>query len=221
MPRVDSHVARATQLTVVLTLAVGIGATTSIFSAVNALLLRPLPYPHPDELMKLSLVAPGRGSVGGTDDMVWSYPKYVQMRNTQRSFSRVSAYASVDFTITSGETERIHGESITSQYFPVLGVRPVLGQTFDADIDAHGGARRDVIISDVLWKRRFNADPHVVGQTIEIDRDPFTIIGVAPRDLPDSRARPRCSFRSRRVRRTSSRRRCRTSSRSSRGAVLA
>ena len=167
-------------LTVVLTLAVGIGATTSIFSAVHALLLRPLPYPRPDELMKLTIVTPGRGSLPGTDEMVWSYPKYLVLRENQRAFSAVSAYTPSDFTITSGDVERIHGEQTTSRYLPVLGLTPAMGHNFEADIDAHGGARPEVIISDVLWKRRFNADPQIVGKTIDLDRSPFTIVGVAP-----------------------------------------
>jgi len=167
-------------LTVVSTLAIGIGATTSIFSAVEALLLRPLPYLRPDELMKLTIVAPAQGSVPGTDEMVWSYPKYLVLRDNQRAFSAVSAYEASDFIITSGDVERIHGEQTTSAYLPLLGITPSIGHNFDADIDAHGGARREAIISDALWKRRFNGDPHVVGKTIDLDRAPFTIVGVAP-----------------------------------------
>ncbi|HTJ24486.1 MAG TPA: ABC transporter permease [Gemmatimonadaceae bacterium] len=166
--------------TVSLTLAVGIGATTSIFSALNALLLRPLPYARADELMKVTLVTPGRGAVHGSDEMVWSYPKYAVFRDGQRAFTDVSAYAPNDFTLTSGEVERIHGETITSHYLPVLGVRAELGGNFASDIDAHGDARREALISDVLWKRRFNADPRIVGQIIDIDRQPFTIAGVTP-----------------------------------------
>ena len=167
----------------VLTLAIGIGATTAIFSAVNVLLLRPLPYANPDELMKVTLVTPGGDARPGTDQMVWSYPKYRAFRDAQRVFSSVALYSAEQFTITGGDVERISGENVGATLFRTLGLSPIRGRDFDPGVDAHAGAARQVILSYRLWDRRFNADPAVVGRTIDLDREPYTIIGVAPRDF--------------------------------------
>lgn len=169
----------------VLTLAIGIGATTAIFSAVNVLLLRPLPYANPDELMKLTLVTPARANGRpGTDDMVWSYPKFVVLRNAQQSFTNVVLYSDFQFTFSATEPERLHGETIGARYFELLGVPLLRGRAFDPSIDSiAGGAPREVILSYALWDRRFNADPAVIGQTVQIDRQPWVVIGIAPRDF--------------------------------------
>ena len=164
----------------VLTLAIGIGATTTIFSAVNVLLLRSLPVARPHELMKLSLVMPDNAQRKGTDDMVWSYPKFTVLRDAQRSFSELSLYAAQRFVVTSGDVELVDGEATGGTYLRTLGVSPIRGHDFDRAVDAHGGARREVIISSSFWMRRFNADPDVVGKTIDLDRQPYTIIGVTP-----------------------------------------
>src|SRR5262245_34513725 len=119
----------------ILTLAIGIGATTAIFSAVNALLLRPLPFAKPDELMKVTLVSPGSGARPGNDEMVWSYPKYRVFRDNQRIFSDLSLYAASQFTLTSGEVERVLGEQVGATYFTTLGVRPQVGRSFAAEVD--------------------------------------------------------------------------------------
>lgn len=166
----------------VLTLALGIGATTSIFSAVNALLLRSLPFAHPDELMKLSLVTPRDATTSrASQDMVWSYPKFAVLRDVQRSFSELSLYSLQNFTITSGDVELIRGEATGATYLRTLGMVPLLGVDFDRGVDAHGGAAPQAILSWALWTRRFNADPSIVGRTIDLDRTPYTIIGIAPR----------------------------------------
>ena len=166
-----------------LTLAIGIGATTAIFSAVNVLLLRPLPYAQPEELMKLSLVAPPRGADPERDDLVWSYPKFTVLRDAQRSFSDVVLYSENQFTFGATDPERVSAESVGARYFHVLGVPIIRGRDFDASIDAAPGAPRQAILSYALWDRRFNADPSVVGRTVQIDREPWTVIGIAPRDF--------------------------------------
>ncbi|MDB4877648.1 MAG: permease [Gemmatimonadetes bacterium] len=165
----------------VLTLAIGIGATTAIFSAVNVLLLRPLPYAKPDELMKVTLVAPAFGERKGTDQMVWSYPKYLVFRDAQRVFQENALYSGQQLTVTSGDIERIRGEFVGATYFRTLGIVPVRGRDFDRSVDAHAGAPKEVILSYAMWERRFNADPAVVGRVLDLDREPYTIIGVAPR----------------------------------------
>jgi len=167
----------------VLTLAIGVGATTAIYSAVNVLLLRPLPYARPDELMKLSLVVPSRGDEPQRDGMVWSYPKYTVFRDAQHVFSDLAIYSNVQVTLTSGDVERIPAEYVSAGYLRVLGLAPSRGRDFERSIDAHAGATNQTIISYALWQRRYNADPSVVGRTIDIDRQVWTIIGVGPRDF--------------------------------------
>ena len=164
----------------VLTLAIGIGATTAIFSAVNTLLLRPLPYARPDELMKISLVAPARGDFAGSADMVWSYPKFVVFRDNQRVFERMSLYSEGPFTLTDGEVERVGGEYVGAEYLRTLGLAPSLGRDFDSSVDDHPGGPDLAILSQTLWQRRYNADPSIIGRTIDVNRRPFTVVGVAP-----------------------------------------
>ncbi|MEP6494306.1 MAG: ABC transporter permease [bacterium] len=164
----------------VLTLAIGIGATTAIFSAVNVLLLRPLPLSRPQELMRVSLSAPAFGARKAVADMVWSYPKAATFRAKQTFFSDVALYTWQQFTITSGDVELLRGETISATYFRTLGLSLLRGRDFDLDVDAHAGAAPQVILSDALWQRRFNADPRIVGTVIALDKKPYSIIGIAP-----------------------------------------
>src|SRR5215467_10840046 len=131
----------------VTTLAIGIGGTTAIFSAVNALLLRPLPYAAPEQLMSVSLTMPAFGGLRARDDMVWSYSKYRVFRNTQTIFSDLSLYTPHDFSVTSGQVELVKGEFVGARYLRTLGLTPLRGSDFDLSIDAHAGAERQVIIS--------------------------------------------------------------------------
>lgn len=165
----------------VATLAIGVGATTAIFSAVNALLLRPLPFPDPDALVKVTLVTPSRTGFPSTDQMVWSYPKFVVFRDAQRLFSDLAVYASAQVTLTTGDVERVRAEDVGATYLRTLGLTPLRGRDFDRAVDASAGAHREVLISEALWQTRFAADPSIVGKTIDIDRNPYTIIGVTPR----------------------------------------
>src|SRR5687768_11438961 len=156
-----------------LTLAIGIGATTAIFSAVNVLLLRPLPYDEPDELMKVSLMIPANAAREGRFDMVWSYPKYRVFRESQQLFSSVAPYALQQATITRDAVEQIRIEHVGATYLRTLGLAPLRGRDFDPALDAQAGVERQVIISDALWRRRFHADPSIVGRTIELDRESY------------------------------------------------
>jgi putative ABC transport system permease protein len=164
----------------VLTLAIGIGATTAIFSAVNVLLLRPLPVAQPGALMRVSLSTPAVGQRKSISDMVWSYPKATSFRASQQVFSSVALYSWTQVTITSGDVELIRGETVSASYFRTLGLAPSRGRDFALGVDAHAGAAPQVILSDALWQRRYNADPDIVGKIIDLDRKPYTIIGVAP-----------------------------------------
>ena len=162
----------------VLTLAIGIGATTAIFSAVNVLLLRPLPYARPNELMNVSLVTPARPE-RPSSDMVWAYPKYRIFRNSQRVFSDAALYATQQFTFSATDPERVRGEVVGARYLRVLGLRPIRGRDFEPSVDSVTGVRQ-TILSYALWNRRFNADPSIVGRTVVIDREPYLVVGIAP-----------------------------------------
>jgi predicted permease len=166
----------------VLTLGVGVGATTAIFSAVNVLMLRPLPYARPDELMKVSVVLPAEGARPSLT-LGFAYPTYAALRDGQRSFSDFAAYSPTLTTLTSGDVERVWGEYVSASYLRTLGLAPERGRDFDRSLDAHTGAPHEAIISYALWQRRFNADPSIIGRAIDIDREPWTIIGVGPREF--------------------------------------
>ena len=124
----------------VLTLAIGIGGTTAIFSAVNALVLRRLPYAAPEQLMTVSLTMPAIGGLSARDDQVWSYPKYAVFRDAQSVFSDLSLYTPQRFTVTIGQVELIEGELVGAGYLRTLGLAPARGRDFDPSIDAHAGA---------------------------------------------------------------------------------
>jgi len=165
----------------VLTLAIGIGATTAIFSAVHTLILQPLPFREPDRLMKVSLTAPPVGKLPAMTDMVWSYPKFQLFRDQQQVFESVTlSSGGRQFNVTGGEAERIGGEEVDSRYLPTLGVQVQRGANFPLEEDAHPGAPRMAMISDGLWQRRFGADPAIVGKSIELDKESYLVVGVTP-----------------------------------------
>src|SRR5688500_9112990 len=165
----------------VLTLAIGIGANTAIFSAVDAMLLRPLPYREPERLMKVSLTVPARGANPARHDVVWSYPKFVTFRDAQTVFENVSLWTDIQTTLRSGgEAERVYYELTDSRYLPTLGLQPAFGRNFSADEDRTPGGPRVAILSHALWTRRFSGDSSVLGQQLDLDGTPYTIVGVAP-----------------------------------------
>jgi putative ABC transport system permease protein len=162
----------------VLTLALGIGANAAIFSVVNAVLLRPLPFAAPHQLV--SIVSTRlRGNVADNA----SYPDFADWRAQNHVFSQMAAYNTDDFTLTGqGEAMHIQGAVVSAGLFSLLGVKPVLGRAFVPDEDklpAANGAFA-IILSHNLWRERFNADPGLVGRTVEIDNREFTVVGVMP-----------------------------------------
>ncbi len=168
----------------VVTLALGIGANTTIFSVLYATILRRLPFAEPDRLVRLNLVTPGSEPNQSNDRMVWSFPKYETFRDAQRSFSRLAAYTDVPATLATGEgAERLRGEIVTGEYFRLLGVTPRMGRDFGPDEDLSPGAPRVALIGEALWERRFSADPGVIGSTVRLDGLPTVIIGVVPREF--------------------------------------
>jgi predicted permease len=161
----------------VLTLALGIGANTAIFTVVNTLLLKPLPYARPDRLVMVWQDFRGRN--GPIDE--WGTPgNYVDWRAQRDLFEQIAMIGGWRPTLTGGpEAEPLPGEQVTYEYFDVLGVTPVLGRNFRAEDDVPK-APRVTIISNSLWKRRFGADGSAVGRTITLSGVPHEIIGVLP-----------------------------------------
>jgi putative ABC transport system permease protein len=165
----------------VLTLAIGIGANTALFSAVYALLLKPLPFAGPDRLMKVSLISPATEQEPSNYDQDWSYPKFALFRDAQTVFQDLALWDRQDATVTiGGEAERSAIEYVGGRYLPVLGLSPARGRNFLPEEDRQADGPRVAILSDRYWKRRFNADPTVLGKVIAVGRAPFTIVGVLP-----------------------------------------
>jgi predicted permease len=159
----------------VLTLALGIGANTAIFSVVYHTLLRPLPYPDPDRMVGLVLTYPG-----GRSQLNLSYDEFTRVRTAAPILQHVAVSTAVGFNLFTGTTaERVTGLHVSRDYFRVFGVTPALGREFHDDEDQPGGARV-VVLSDALWKRRFGADRAVLGRTLSLDGIGHTVIGVMP-----------------------------------------
>ncbi|HEV8449247.1 MAG TPA: ABC transporter permease [Gemmatimonadaceae bacterium] len=164
----------------VATLAIGIGANTAIFSAVDTLLLTPLPFKAPDRLMNVALTVPATSASRARDDLVWSYPKVEAFRESQNVFSDLTAWFSTQNTVRVGDDAlRLSGEFVDSHYFATLGIVPALGRAMLPTENRVGGPAV-VVISDELWRAGFNADPSVIGKRIDVDIATLTIIGVAP-----------------------------------------
>jgi predicted permease len=160
----------------VLTLAIGIGANTAVFTVVNALLLRPLDgVAQPDRLVQIGRQFPGKTYVSDS-----SYPDYLDYRSQNTVLSGLVAVAPRAFHITAGgTTERIDGEFVSSNYFDVLGVTAARGRLIAPDDDRDINAGQDVVLSHRFWQRSLGGDPLIVGKTIDVDGYPFTVIGVA------------------------------------------
>ena len=160
----------------VLTLALGVGANTAIFSVVRGVLLRSLPYPEPERLVAVQSVI--RGSPTAV-----SPPDFVDWRAQAKSFSGLAAYFLSTTNLTgTGEPERLTQARVSANFFDLLGVRPARGRGFLPGEDAVE-APRVAILSDGLWRRRFGAEPSIVGQTIRLDDFPTTVVGIAPPEL--------------------------------------
>ncbi len=164
----------------ILTLAVGIGANTAIFSAVNAMMFRPLPFRDPAQLMKLSLAIPATDGRPARNDLPWSWLKYLKFREVQQQFQEHALWTQANISITGEDAERISGEWVSARYLITLGVTPAMGRGFEPDGDDGYDTRKVVMISDEFWKRRFNADPKILGKTISVERLTYEIVGVLP-----------------------------------------
>jgi predicted permease len=165
----------------VVTIGLGIGATTAIFSVVDAVLLEPLPFQEPDRLMRPSLLVPPRQTGPVTNLDLWSFPKHEVFKVSQQAFSASAMYKARTYTlIGDGEPERIVGEVVESGYLGILGVGAVVGRTFTPD-DDEPGAQPVILLSHGRWQRRWGGDPSVVGRTLTVSGTPHTVVGVLPR----------------------------------------
>lgn len=162
----------------VLAISLGIAANTTIFSTINALLLKPYAFPETDRLVTIFETSPQRGIRNGSV----APANFLDIRNQSTSFESLAASSSWSADITDGERpERIAGATVTTQFFDVLGLQMQLGRAFATE-EEQPGSDSVVIISDGLWRRRFNADPNVVGRVVRINDRNTSIIGVAPKE---------------------------------------
>jgi len=157
-------------------LALGIGANTAIFSVVNAVLLRPLPFPHSESLVALFESDLQRGRLHGSH----SYPNFFDLRAQNTTLERVASYYNSDFVMTGrGEPVRLQGAVVTADLFPLLGVSPMLGRMFLPDEDKPSGTNV-IMLSQQLFQKRFNSDPSILNQSITLSGKSYTIVGVMP-----------------------------------------
>src|SRR5690349_4666392 len=163
--------------TALATLIIGIGASTAIFSVVNTVLLRPLPYPEPREIVGIwGVTAQGNRSS-------LSESTFLAYRDRNRAFAHMATFNAGGFTFTQvSNPERARGGRVGADFFEVLRIRPLLGRTFQPgeDLDGHNAV---VVLGYGLWQRRFGSDPAIVGRTISMNMKPYTVIGVLPADF--------------------------------------
>ena len=163
-------------LVAILTLALGIGANVAIFTVVHAVLLQPLPFPNPEQLVRV--YDDIRNS--NTHDVGMSVPELWDLRDHSGVFQDISALFPADANLTGGDhPERIELLGTSPNYFTLLGARPQLGRVFTSS-DAQPGFTLGVVISDAFWRRTFGADPQVLGRKIRVDSDLYTLVGVMP-----------------------------------------
>jgi predicted permease len=166
----------------VITLALGIGANTAIFSLMNQVLLRELPIKNPDQLEILRAPGPMSGHISTDGDSTesFSYPMYKGLRDTNSVFSGILArYGFAASVASRGQTDRATGEVVTGNYFEVLGVQPAIGRVFSQDDDRVPGAEPVVVLSHSYWSRRFGGDPSVLNKVLLINNVEMTVVGVS------------------------------------------
>ncbi len=169
-------------LIAVITLALGIGANTAIFSVVNAVLLRPLPFKDPDRVM---MVWERRANSGEANTTISGH-EFVAWREQSNAFERMAIIRGGDFTLTgNGEPEAIIAEQVSAEFFSVLGAPPLLGRAFTPGED-QAGHNNIVVLNQKLWQRSFGSDPEVVGKTTTLSDRPYTVVGVMPALYPNS-----------------------------------
>ncbi|HEX8144507.1 MAG TPA: ABC transporter permease [Pyrinomonadaceae bacterium] len=174
---------RAFTIVAILSLALGIGANTTIFTLVNAVLLQPLPVSEPAQLM--SVYGTDQKNRGNQLDYApVSYPNYVDYRDQNNVFSGLLIFGGAAMSLSgTGEPEQINGLIVSGNYFDVLGVKAARGRTFLPEEDTTPGAHPVIVISHGLWQRQFGGDPSIIGKTISLNNQGFTVIGIAPENF--------------------------------------
>ena len=160
-------------LTVVLTLALGIGANTAIFTVTNALLLRPFPFRDPAQLVTITVK-------NKNEEFGITQQRYEVTRDFNRSFQSVAVWTSDNLNLTgNGEPVQVSVARVAWNFFSVLGVQPQMGRTFSAD-EGRPESRLVVMLSDAIWRGRYHADPRILGQAVMLDSTAYTVVGVLP-----------------------------------------
>jgi predicted permease len=162
----------------VLTLALGIGANTALFSVVHGVLIKPMPYENPEQLVDVYWTTP--------NDQKWpfSFPDFLDVQRQNHSFSSIAAYCYVICSLLGdGDAQRLEGQRVSAQFFDMLNIRPLLGRTFLPEEDRLG-APPVVVIGDDLWRSRFNSSPKILGKSLNLSGESYTVIGVVPSHLP-------------------------------------
>ena len=172
-------------ITVIVTLAIGIGATTAIFTLINAVLLQPLPYSHPEQLVSVSLMTfppnAAKGAVGVPDSS--SYPDFFDWRSQNHSFESMASYDTMPLILGSSgsrSAQSLTGARVSSDFFHVLQISPTLGRSFTRDEEKPGA--HVAILSHDLWASTYASSPEIVGKTIQLSDEPFTVVGVLGAD---------------------------------------
>src|SRR5262245_5119298 len=161
----------------ILVLALGIGSATGIFSLLNAVILRSLPFPSPERLVLLW----GNVQRQKIERRGNSYPDYLDWKAQSTSFEGMAAYSGDSFNLTSvAEPERLAGEWVSAGYFDLLGVAPIAGRSIGPGDDVSGSSNTVVLIGEGLWRRRFGSDPAILGKRLQMNGQPFTVIGILP-----------------------------------------
>jgi putative ABC transport system permease protein len=164
-------------LIVILTLALGIGATTAIFTVFDALLLRPLPYPEAERLAVVATTMRREGA----EVRATSYPDFASWRDENTVFEQIAARVGASFSLLgAGEPERVSGELVSASYFSLLGVKPIYGRAFLPEEDRTPDTRRVAVVGYGFWQRRYGGSPQLVGQTIQLSDGNYTVVGIMP-----------------------------------------
>jgi len=162
----------------VLTLAVGIGANTAIFTVVYGVLLRPLPYPEPQRIVQLA-----ESFRGQSEEMDLTAQQLAKLRESTNVFEHIAGYTDIGYNVTAGnQAEHVRGTPVSADYFQVLGVHPAVGRDFVPEED-RGDGQRVVILSHGLWNRQFGGDASAIGKSLQMNGESFTIIGVMPAEF--------------------------------------
>jgi predicted permease len=162
----------------ILTLALGIGVNTALFSVVDGVLLKPMPYENPEQLVDIYWTTPL------DQKEPFSFPNFLDCQNQNRVFSLMAGYRWENFSLLGvGEPERLSGERVSAEFFPLLNITPILGRTFLREEDKLGAAPV-AVIGDDLWRRKFNSSPAILGTSLNLSGEIYTIVGVSPAHLP-------------------------------------